>query len=168
MFSEETKRNNELVWAAIFTAEINKQHNFDYTIVPEKGENSNVDVYLVSKSKKFPQLQLQLTHAVELPFIAYEEPVAANYTKQPTLDAINRKCEKLQRQGADLSKLILIIQGYMSPTSANFVFTDPDFDPVKKYDFAGVYYVSPPMLSEDTSEELQNGFVVTLKNAFPD
>ena len=167
MYTEETKRNNELVWASVFASEINKQHGFDYTLVPEHGENSTVDVYAVSKSHKFPQLQLQLTHAVELPFIAYEEVDKANYTKQPTIEAIERKCEKLQRQGADLSKLILIIQGYMNPEAAAIVFADPDFEPMKKYEFAGIYYVSPPMLSEDTSESLQDGFIITIKNAFP-
>jgi hypothetical protein len=167
MYNEETKRNNELVWASVFAHEINKQFGFDYTLVPERGENSPVDVYAVSGSGKFPQLQLQLTHAVELPFMAYEEPSNADYTKQPTLDAINKKCEKLKRQGADLSKLILIIQGYMNQETAAIVFADSDFVPIRDYDFQGIYYVSPPMLSEEPSESLQDGFIITIKNAFP-
>lgn len=166
MLIDETKRNNELVWASVFAHEINKQFDFDYTLVPEHGENSPVDIYAVSKSKQFPQLQLQLTHAVELPFVAYEEVDKADYSKKPTLDAIERKCEKLKRQGVDLGKLILIIQGYMNQETASAVFADPEFEPIKNYDFAGIYYVSPPMLSEDTHESLQDGFVVTIKNAF--
>jgi hypothetical protein len=166
MYVEETKRNNELVWASVFASEINRIHGFDYTLVPERGEDSPVDVYAVSKSKKYPQLQLQLTHAVELPFMAYEEAQNADYTKKPTLDAINRKCEKLKRQGADLTKLILVIQGYMNEETAHAVFADPDFEPIKDYDFAGIYYASPPMLSEDTHESLQDGFIITLKSAF--
>lgn len=166
MYTEETKRNNEHVWASVFVAEINQQHGFDYTLVPERGENSPIDMYAVSESGKFPQLQLQLTHAVELPFMAYEHTTTANYTRQPTIDAIERKCEKLQRQGADLSQLILIVQGYMNHHIAKTVFTDPVFDKMKDYDFAGIYYVAPPMMSGDTKESLQEGYIVPIKDAF--
>lgn len=167
MYSEETKRNNELVWASVFIHEINKQNNFDYKLVPERGENSPVDVYGVSESGKFPQLELQLTHAVELPFVAYEEPhKGADYTKQPTIDAIERKHEKLTRQGADLSRLILIIQGYMNEETADLVFKDSVFEKFVNYEFKGIYYVTPLMVSGDTKESLQEGFIIPIKGAF--
>lgn len=166
MYSEETKRNNELVWASVFIHEINRQYGFDYTAVPERGENSPIDVYAISKSKKYPELQLQLTHAVEIPFMAYEVSASPDYTKQPTLNAIEKKCEKLKSQGADLSKLILIVQGYMNQQTAKAVFSDSTFDHVKGYDFAGIYYVAPPMMSGDTDESLQDGYIVPIKNAF--
>ena len=169
MYDEETKRNNEHIWASVFINEINKQYNFDYNLVPERGENSPIDMYAVSESGKFPQLQLQLTHAVELPFMAYEAPISADYTKHPTVEAIERKYEKLQRQGADLSKLILVIQGYMNHDTANTVFADSTFHKYKKYPFQGIYYSAPAMLSGDVDnaqEPLQEGYVVAIKDAF--
>ncbi len=166
MYSEETKRNNEHVWASIFVASINQDYDFDYTLVPERGENSPVDMYAVSDSGKFPQLALQLTHAVELPFIAYEKPQSANYTKQPTIDAINRKYEKLKKQGVDITKLILIIQGYMNLETAKVTFANEEFIKLRDYEFAGIYYVVPPMFAAETDESLQDGLVMEIKSAF--
>ena len=166
MDSEETKRNNEHVWASIFMHEINEQHGFDYKLVPERGEESPVDMYAVSESGQFPQLELQLTHAVELPFMAYEQPITADYTKHPTIDAIERKYDKLQRQGADLSRLILVIQGYMNHEAALTVFGDKVFNKYKTYPFKGIYYAAPAMMSGDTDESLQEGYIVAIKDAF--
>ncbi len=166
MYNEETKRNNEHVWASVFVHEINRQYGFDYTLVPERGEESPVDMYAVSAGAHLPQLAMQLTHAVELPFIAYETTTSADYTKHPTIDAIERKFEKLQRQGANLSELILIVQGYMNKESATKVFAEPVFNRYKKYPFQGIYYVAPPMMSGDTNESLQKGFIIPIKDAF--
>lgn len=166
MYEEETKRNNEHVWASVFVTEINKQHHFDYKLIPERGENSPVDMYAVSESGKLPQLQLQLTHAVELPFMAYEEPISADYTKHPTVEAIERKYEKLERQGADLSNLILVVQGYMNYETALTVFADKTFKKFKDYLFQGIYYSAPAMLSGDTQESLQEGYIIAIKDAF--
>ena len=174
MYNEETKRNNELIWASVFVNEINVQYGFDYTLVPERGEDSPVDVYAVSAHGEYPQLQLQLTHAVELPFMAYEnEHASADYTKKPTIDAIERKHEKLLHQGVDLSKLILVIQGYMNEETATAVFADDSFNRFKDYLFSGIYYVAPPMMSGDVdaidnaeNKPLQNGYIIAIKNAF--
>lgn len=166
MYAQETKKNDEHVWASVFVSEINYDYSFDYTLVPERTEESPVDMYMVSKSSKLPKLSLQLTHAVELPFVAYETPQTANYSKQPTIDAIERKYEKLTRQGVDLSKLILVIQGYMNLETAKATFADEQFLKYKDYPFAGIYYVVPPMFSGDTDETLQDGLVLEIKNAF--
>lgn len=166
MNGQESKRNNEHIWASVFVNEINRQHNFDYFLVPERGENSPVDMYAVSKSEKFPQLALQLTHAVELPFMAYQEPVAADYTKHPTVEAIERKHHKLVHQGENLNKLILIVQGYMNHDTARTVFADPSFEKFRNYSFQGIYYVAPAMMSGDTDESLQEGYIVAIKDAF--
>jgi hypothetical protein len=166
MYSEENKRNDEYIWASIFASELNKQHGFDYTLHPEHTEGTPVDMYLASLSGKYPQLEVQLTHAVELPFIAYEEPVTANYSKQPTMEAIERKFEKLTRQGADLTRLILLVQGYMSHEVATEVFAAPVFDKYKTYPFKGIYYAAPAMMSGDTNESLQEGYMIAIKDAF--
>ncbi len=166
-YGEETKRNNELVWASVFVNELNRLYGYDYVLVPERGENTPVDMYAVSKSGKVPQLQLQLTHAVELPFMAYEQGTSANYTKQPTIDAIERKCEKLKSQNIDLSQIVLIVQGYMNHKTANKVFLeDKTFKKFTEYDFAGIYYVAPSMMSGDTQEFLQNGYMIPIKDMF--
>lgn len=166
MYAQETKKNDEHVWASIFVAEINYDYDFDYTLVPERTEESPVDMYAVSKSGKFPKLSLQLTHAVELPFIAYETPQTANYSRQPTIDAIERKYEKLSRQGVDLGSLILVVQGYMNLETAKATFADEHFMKYQDYPFKGIYYVVPPMFSDETDETLQDGLVMEIKNAF--
>jgi hypothetical protein len=166
MLAEETKKNDEHVWASVFVASINQDYNFDYTIVPERTEESPIDMYAVSKSGKYPTLSLQLTHAVELPFIAYETPQTANYSRQPTIDAIERKYEKLSRQGVDLSKIILVVQGYMNLETAKATFADDHFLKFQQYPFAGIYYVVPPMFSGESDETLQDGLVMEIKNAF--
>ncbi len=167
IYSEETKRNNELVWASVFVNEINKLHGYDYVLIPERGENTPVDIFAVSKVGKMPQLQLQLTHAVELPFMAYEQGVSANYTKQPTVDAIERKREKLESQDVDLSKIVLIVQGYMNEETAKQVFLeDHFFNKFKEYGFLGIYYVAPSMMSGETQEALQDGYIIPIKDAF--
>ncbi len=166
MYFDETKRNNEHVWASVFVHSINQDHGFDYTLVPERGENSPVDMYAVSDSGKFPQLALQLTHAVELPFMAYEKAATANYSKQPTIDAIERKYEKLINQGADLGKIILIVQGYMNLEASKVAFADEAFMKFKQYPFAGIYYVVPPMFADESDETLQDGLVMEIKDAF--
>lgn len=166
MYAQEIKKNDEHVWASVFVASINQDYDFDYTLVPERTEESPVDMYAVSKSGEFPKLLLQLTHAVELPFVAYETPQTANYSRQPTIDAIERKYEKLTRQEADLGALILIVQGYMNLETAKATFGDEHFLKYKDYPFAGIYYVVPPMFSDETDETLQDGLVMEIKNAF--
>jgi hypothetical protein len=166
MLAEITKKNDEQVWASVFVASINQDYGFDYTLVPERTEESPVDMYAVSKSEKFPKLSLQLTHAVELPFIAYETPQTANYSKQPTVDAIERKYEKLTRQRAKLEELILVVQGYMNLEMAKATFADEDFLKYRAYPFAGIYYVVPPMFSGESDETLQDGLVMEIKDAF--
>lgn len=166
MYFQETKRNNEFVWASVFVHEINRQNNFDYTLFPERGENSPVDLYAVSQSQSLPDLRLQLTHAVEVPFMAYEHPTSADYSKQPTIDAIEKKYEKLRHSGVDLEGLILIIQGYMNQETAEKVFADVAFEKYLSYPFKGIYYVAPPMMSGETHESLQEGYIVAIKGAF--
>jgi hypothetical protein len=166
MYNEETKRNNEHVWATVFITNINAIFDFDYYLIPERGEKSPVDMYAKSRSGKFKELKLQLTHAVELPFVNYEEAKSANYSRQPTIDAIERKYEKLHRQGANISELILVIQGYMNQDTACAVFSDESFSKYTEYPFAGIYYVAPYMLSGDSDESLQNGYIVAIKEAF--
>ena len=164
--SEQNKRNDEHVWASVFVREINKQYGFDYYLVPERGENSPVDLYCVSKSHKLPQLQLQLTHAIEVPFMAYEQHADVDYTNHPTVEAIERKNEKLTSQGIDLSTLILVVQGYMNHRTAKQVFADPLFEKYKTYAFQGIYYAAPSMMSADTDESFQDGYIIAIKDAF--
>ncbi len=103
---------------------------------------------------------------MELPFIAYETPQTANYSKQPTVDAIERKYEKLTRQRAKLEDLILVVQGYMNLEMAKATFADEDFLKYRDYPFAGIYYVVPPMFSGESDETLQDGLVMEIKDAF--
>ncbi|MEZ4180390.1 MAG: hypothetical protein R3B41_02680 [Candidatus Doudnabacteria bacterium] len=158
------KKNNETVWAGIFLKYINQALGAEYKLVPELEENSPVDVHLVDPTANFPHLDLQLTHAVEVPFVALEAHTDVDFSKKPTIDAIERKLKKLKTQKADLSKIVLIIQGYMNAESARQVFADSEFEKYKDYPFLGIYYVSPDMYSAETQNEVQSGLVEAIKS----
>ncbi|HMQ02134.1 MAG TPA: hypothetical protein PKD79_03655 [Candidatus Doudnabacteria bacterium] len=161
-----TKKNSEFVWASVFVNYINQAHGTNYEISPELGENSPIDMHLECARCTDQHLDLQLTHAVEVPFVALHEHSAIDYSKQPTMEAIDRKKAKLESQAAKLEEIILIIQGYMSKTQAETVFRDPVFAKYKTYPFAGIYYVSPPMIAGETDEYMQNGVVIPIKDFF--
>lgn len=166
MTFENTKKNSELVWASTFVNYINKTQKTNYQIHPELGENSPIDMHLECARCTEQHLDLQLTHAIEVPFIALQEHSAVDYSKQPTIDAIERKKERLLSQGANLGEIVLIIQGYMNEVQAREVFRDPTFEKFKSYPFAGIYYVSPPMISAETNEHMQEGVVIPIKSYF--
>lgn len=161
-----TKKNSEFVWASAFVNYVNKTHGTRYEIVPELTENSPVDMHLECPRCVDQHLDLQLTHAIEVPFVALQEHMDVDYSKNPTIEAIDRKKEKLTQQGAQLNEIILIIQGYMNKTLAEKVFADKSFQKFKDYPFAGIYYVAPPMISGETDEFVQDGLVVPIKDFF--
>lgn len=157
------KKNNEHVWASIFTRYINEEFKANYRLVPELQENSPVDMHMVSDDAAEPHLELQLTHAVEVPFVALQNHTDVDYSKQPTIDAIERKLVKLTEQGADLSKIILIIQGYMNKISAQQVFDDVAFHKYAFSPFQAIYYVSPSAVAAETNQLVGEGVVVPIK-----
>lgn len=161
-----TKKNSEFVWASTFVNYINKTQGTNYRVIPELGENSPVDMHLVCEDCAHQHLDLQLTHAVEVPFIALAEHMDVDYTKHPTVEAIEHKTDRLSEQKADLSKIILVIQGYMNPDMAKKVFADKVFKKYEHSKFAGIYYVAPPMISGETNEFVQDGLVVAIKDYF--
>lgn len=163
---QNTKKNSEFVWASAFVNHVNRQQGTNYKIVPELEENSPVDMHLVCEACHDKHLDLQLTHAVEVPFVALQEHMDVDYSKQPTMDAIERKKEKLEQQRADLGNIILVIQGYMNAGLAEKVFADKAFAKYKEYPFAGIYYVSPAMMSGETEEFVQDALVVPIKDYF--
>ena len=159
------KKNTEYIWTAAFVRDWNSRHGTDYVVVPEYDENSVVDMRAVSPSGAHETLDLQLTYAIEMPFIAYE-PTGLDFTKKPTQEAIDRKLKKFQDRHVDPSDIILIIQGYMNRGNAKVAFADSSFKKYAHYPFKGIYYVSPPMVSGDTNESLQSGLVVPIKDLF--
>ncbi len=163
---ENTKKNSEYVWASTFVNYINKTEGTNYQVVPEMQENSPVDMHLVCESCAHNHLDLQLTHAIEVPFVALAEHMDVDYSKHPTIEAIEHKTQRLTEQLADLSKIVLIIQGYMNPEMAKQVFADKAFEKYKHSKFAGIYYVAPPMISGETDEFVQDGVVVAIKDYF--
>ncbi len=163
---ENIKKNNEFVWASVFVEHLNQVLHADYRLEPEYGENSPVDMHVISRSGGLPHLDLQLTHAIEVPFVALTDHMAVDFSNHPTVQAIERKQHRLQEQGANLSKLVLIIQGYMSQDVADKAFTSQFFERFKQSPFMGIYYVAPPMMSAETNESMQDSVVVTIKDAF--
>lgn len=163
---ENIKKNNEFVWGSAFVNFLNKTRGADYRLEPEYGENSPVDMHVISQSGKLPHLDLQLTHAIEVPFVALEEHMEVDFSNHPTVQAIERKQKRLQEQGANLGKLVLVIQGYMNQELADQVFIEQFFKRFEESPFMGIYYVSPPMMSGETHESMQDSVVVTIKDAF--
>lgn len=161
-----TKKNSEYVWASTFVNYVNKTQGTNYRVIPEQEENSPVDMHLICESCAHQHLDLQLTHAIEVPFIALQDHMDVDYSKHPTIEAIEHKTIRLTEQKADLSKIILIIQGYMNPEMASKVFADKVFAKYKQSRFAGIYYVAPPMISGETDEFVQDGLVVSIKDYF--
>lgn len=159
------KKNTERIWTLAWVRYVNIKLNADYEIEPEYDELTMVDMHAVSKSGKFSKLDMQLTFAIEMPFIAYES-AEIDWTKKPTLEAIDRKLTKCETRGMDCKFLILIIQGYMNKKQVKIAFADPEFKKYAHYPFRGIYYVSPPMISGDTKENLQGGTVYAIKKAF--
>jgi hypothetical protein len=163
---EESKKQSEQVWARILAGELNKEKGSDYTVYPELSENSPVDVFLISPSKQFPILNLQLTHAVEVPFIVKDEKLPPDYTNFPTAEAIERKKNKLLNQGAELQEIVLVIQGYMEYDAALASFADKSFARYHQFPFKGIYYVSPTMVNGETGSEAQHGYIIKIKDPF--
>lgn len=54
-------RINELQYANYFIQWLNKEHSRDYEVKENLEENSEVDIYAVSKSNRYPKLNLQVT-----------------------------------------------------------------------------------------------------------
>lgn len=165
MFEVSEKKQLEQIWSKVFVAKINEAYGFDYEVVVEPEEMSPVDAMAISKSGIRPDLKLQLTFALETSFIAYP-PMASDYTKVPTQRAIDKKLKKYSNQQVDMSELVLLVQGYMSHQAAKYSFADASFKDYAHYPFKGIYYVSPPMFSGDTNEQLQGGVLITIKDAF--
>jgi hypothetical protein len=163
---ENIKKNNEFVWASVFVNYLNNTHDYDYHLEPEYGENSPVDMHVISQSGKLPHLDLQLTHAIEVPFVALEDHMKVDFSNHPTVQAIQRKQQKLEEQGANLAKLVLVIQGYMDKELALQVFNEEFRKRFKDSPFLGIYYVAPPMMSDETKEVMQSGVVIAIKDVF--
>lgn len=163
---ENIKKNNEFVWASVFVNYLNKERSADYRLEPEYGENSPVDMHVISRGGGLPHLDLQLTHAIEVPFIALEEHMKVDFSNHPTVQAIERKQHRLQEQGANLGKLVLVIQGYMDQKLADQVFNSKFKEQFKDSPFMGIYYVAPPMMSDETKEVMQSGVVMAIKDVF--
>lgn len=165
MFEVPEKKQLEQIWSKVFVSKINDKHGFDYEVVVEPEELSPIDVLAVSKTNAYPVLKLQLTFALENSFIAYP-PMASDYTEVPTKRAIDNKIERYTNQQIDMTELILLVQGYMSTKAAKYSFADASLKKYAHYPFKGIYYVSPPMFSGETNEQLQGGVLVTIKDAF--
>ena len=163
---ENIKKNNEFVWGSAFVNYLNQTRGADYRLEPEYGENSPVDMHVISQSGDLPHLDLQLTHAIEVPFIALQEHMKVDFSNHPTVQAIWRKQNKLQEQGANLSKLVLVIQGYMNQELADQVFNKEFLERFQSSPFMGIYYVAPPMMSAETQESMQSSVVVVIKDVF--
>jgi hypothetical protein len=163
--NETIKKSNEYVWASVFVNHINLHYGFDYEVVPEPEEATPVDMRAVSLSLQYPALDLQLTYALETPFVAFPQ-IASDFSKEPTLAAIDKKLEHYRKIGTATEKLILLVQGYMSKTAGKRAFSHPALKRYAHYPFKGIYYVSPPMVSGETNESIQQGFVYTIKDAF--
>lgn len=166
---ESTKENHELIWAHIFIYHINNEKKFDYVVEP--GPNDLTDVYAKSVSGKFPLLKLQLTWAVEKDFNPKKEIKSLEFSSKIVLKTVKHKFDKYKKQGKIhyLSEIILVIQGDITRGWLDLLDDKNVNKEIKKYPFAGIYYVSPPVIRSSQLDRTQikdDGFIVCFKDAF--
>lgn len=167
MINDKLKKEKEYVWADIFVDHINKEHGFDYVVELYEAEDQPIDALAISARNQFPKLKMQLTYAIEVPFVYNGvKSQSPDYSTKPTEEAIEKKFHKFMHHHIYMHDIILIIEGYMNEEHAKEVFTDEIKKKYGAYLFQGIYYVSPTMKSDETGEVLQSSYIIPLKDAF--
>ena len=160
------KEKDELAWSVAFTEGINFIYRFDYMAEPYPDESSIIDTKAVSVSGQYPILDIQLTHDKEIDFQPTGQIKNVKFSREVLEEAINRKTaeslEKYSKQ--EVGNTILVIQGYMPRQWANKINNRELTQAHKDNAFKGIYYVVPPLTSEDGQIEEETGFVMPIKD----
>jgi len=162
-------RINEFQYSGFFVEWLNETHNFDYEVVENNEEKSEIDAYATSKSNTFPNLNLQLvtSHGEVLKQSAMNTDsvmkgkdviVGEVNIEEWISDVIKKKDKKYSMESR--SNLILLIEGRI-PTPSPQSIKGLDFS---GYPFKGIYYVSLPVISSQETAATKNGFVIVIKD----
>lgn len=168
--SASPNKSGELQYGQFFIDWLNTEFNFDYKVVINNEENSDTDVFGISKNKERLNLQIVSSNGPTLQLASQNkksfqkgqefqvlEVNASDWTTKAVTD-------KLQKFYSNPEQLIIIIEGFLptpTPEEVEEIFTSEDGTP-----FRGVYYVSLPVKSSTNLSYETNGYVVTIKDAF--
>jgi hypothetical protein len=167
------KKEEELEVASFFLEKINQEHDLDYfpelNLDETKGE-SDVDVYALSVSKKYPKLKLQLTTAddeVKEKEAKFKKECKQGKRASFFADVTPKRCisravtRKDKHSGKD--EIIFVIHSRVGGIT-NEEYTKKNFSGfVGDTDYKGVYFV---LLPDHTSAEKHNGQLTSIKECF--
>lgn len=157
------KQEKELFWAKIFIHHINRSRGFDYKVEPHQNIHSLIDTKAVSRSGKYPELNMQLTWVEEIEFNPSKEPTKyLFFNKNKIEEAISRKTPAENTK--NVSNIILLLQGYMAEPWADDILTDQFCDQYKVSPFKGIYYIVRPFTNSSGEEDPKNGSVLPIKS----
>jgi len=160
------KQEDELSWSQAFTDGVNYIYGFDYVSEPYWDEESIIDTKAVSASGQWPTLDIQLTHDKEIDFQPTGGIKQVKFNREVLEEAINRKTSEMLEKYAleQVEKTILLVQGYMPSQWADDLDTPELKQAHKKNPFKGIYYVVPPLESEESQIQEATGFVLPIKD----
>lgn len=152
----EKQKLSEMEWAKFFSQWLNLRLSSDYKPFANEKEKSIVDIFLKSPSKKFVELQLQLTSSEpqieykysvmmrERPFSEREAAHQSNNILDIDNAIIRKTKQSIKKYGEnEINSTILLVHGYlMEPDGKNW-FTDKFLEKHQQNPFAGIYYVRP-------------------------
>lgn len=175
--SFESKKESELKEASFFVSRFNAKYSTDYEAISNEEENHRyewVDVFAISKSQQYPNLNLQLeTRDAKLKQEMGRLKSEARRTKKGfasgypiTLDVFQWVQEAIQRKKYDREvkkSLVLLITSEIGPLDIG---SAKEALQTLKYDsYKGIYYVRLPDLPTQASNP-HNGQIIIIKDIY--
>ena len=168
MNRQDLKKQKELYYSKFFINWLNSVMDWDYQVVPNVVESSDVDVFANSDTSK-PQLKLQnVTSNGETLKLAAKNK--KHMEKDESFEVVGVKPEewisksikdKEKKYGNATQDLILIVEGFMpvpSPSEVSMMFAKHKNSP-----FKGIFYISLPVLSSTRLDYEDTGYVYPIK-----
>jgi hypothetical protein len=166
-------KESEETCAEYFINWVNDTYNLDYYVVPNEQEDSEIDVFAISKSGR-PTLKLQIvtSRGKTLEMASKNKRRLKQGKKfigsnvewvEWIVKAIEQK-EKKKYPIELMENLILLIEGCLPVPNPDFVVEN--FKTLSTSSFKCIYYVSKPILSSQRTEYTEKGYVVPIKDAF--
>lgn len=161
------KQEKELFWAKIFIYYINYSREFDYRVKPHQNIHSLIDVKAVSRSEKYPELNMQLTWVEEFEFNSNKPVTKYLFFNEGNIKkAIERKTNEYIKRREKISNIILLLQGYMAKPWANDILTNEFCNQYKSSPFKGIYYLVRPSTDLKGKEHPKDGQILPIKTMF--
>jgi len=160
------QQRKELFWAKIFCNYINNSSTgFDYEV--QSLSTDTIDAKCISRSGKYPELEMQLTWVKETEFNPKKSPTKYLLFRQDYIEeAIVRKTKDYTKRNENVNNIILLLQGYMAKPWAKDILTDAFCSKYKTNPFNGIYYLVRPSVGLSEKEDSKNGSVIPIKACF--